>query len=1110
MLTRLLLLAGLCAAGTLNGAILGSATGTVLGIVTNILSNDLDSVWNGVAKRLEGKDAVLRNQDLSKAVGKAIAAVIASVAKEKQFYNYQEPLKRLANRAVKDWSNILEDPKFQNDTGFDPVRETNLALIFSQKAADFEQVRALTLQDWEKLLNTWQEQDPEAMRDSDVMRYVAGKLHTQFPKALREVLKEDFASGGKAFPALMLDLLGEIRGAISEQQAVILAHLNRIGAGSPDQGLLRVLETHNLDLQSAISEVNADFQRVDQKLTALQAQDTQAFQDLARQIESGFGNITDLLLEVGVIAEKTLAGIGRLEEGQETILALIRPTQKDNLEDAHPSTEHWQGREAELKKIRGYLAEAQTRFIGILGVGGLGKSTLAAKIYQEFEQDKRFWADLRQPQANFISLARRVLQQLGGLSPEQVKGIPEANLANNLVALLQRQRYLLVLDNLESLLQENGSWRQGDEFYEQFFCQWLQSGEKSQLLVTTREQPELPAIKARWLPLDEGLKADEGAALLQSLGILGAKEELKAFSVSVRGYPLSLMLVAGLLRVEERDEPHIRHLNRYGEIWQIEGLHGGEQGVSVEDVISWSWQRLTQEQQALLEAVSVHRPPFFNALKAAFVMPLSPDKSTTQEEIEAIVGTVEETLRQLTRRALLQEEPDKDRNRWFRLHPLILEYVQRQVDDLTEAHQRAIGFYQAIAPEEIESVNDLGAYQEIVYHQCRLGECIAVNDFLRNHNEWLSLRGNYTVLAEMNQNLVQTWQPANQEERENYSWALTRLGIAYNSLGQYPRAIEFHQQSLAIFQEISDSPKERLRQRNGEANSLINLGNAYRSLGKYQEAIAFHQESLAIMREIGGRQGEAYSLGNLGITYCLLGEYQEALTFHQESLAITREIGDRKGEASSLNSLGNLYHSLREYPEAVAFHEQSLAITREIVDRQGEANSLNNLGYAYQSLGQYREAIECYLPALEIYQQLGNFHNVINCLNNLGNTYCRLQQYSQAIQAYQAVVEIKRNLEDTEGEGRALITLAQVYQQAGRAKEGFAISFQGIQILQELDLSLSEMPYPNWLKSLMRFAQRGKLQLVLCFIGGVIAFPFALIGFVLLLLWRWFTGFWRR
>ena len=201
--------------------------------------------------------------------------------------------------------------------------------------------------------------------------------------------------------------------------------------------------------------------------------------------------------------------------------------------------------------------------------------------------------------------------------------------------------------------------------------------------------------------------------------------------------------------------------------------------------------------------------------------------------------------------------------------------------------------------------------------------------------------------------------------------------------------------------------------------------------------------------------------------------------------------------------MGLAYYSLGQYQQAIEYYQQSLAIKREIGDRNGEANSYNNLGSVYDSLGQYQQAIEYHQPALQLYQQLGNSYNLIRCLDNLGNTYLSLKQYSQAIDCYQETLEIKRSLEDKEGEARTLITLGQIYSQIGKAKEGYALSFQGIQILQELDLPLSEMPYPQWLKSLIQFAQQSKLQLILCFVFGMIAFPFTLVGLILLLIWRW-------
>jgi tetratricopeptide (TPR) repeat protein len=141
-------------------------------------------------------------------------------------------------------------------------------------------------------------------------------------------------------------------------------------------------------------------------------------------------------------------------------------------------------------------------------------------------------------------------------------------------------------------------------------------------------------------------------------------------------------------------------------------------------------------------------------------------------------------------------------------------------------------------------------------------------------------------------------------------------------------------------------------------------------LGDYPRAIDFQQQSLAIKREIGDRNGEAASLCNLGTAYHSLGDYPRAIDFHQQSLAIQREIGDRNGEANSLIGLGNAYKSLGDYPRAIDFQQQSLAIKREIGDRNGEALSLWNLSNIYQQQGKIRKAREHKILALRIWRSL--------------------------------------------------------------------------------------------------------------------------------------------
>jgi tetratricopeptide (TPR) repeat protein len=196
--------------------------------------------------------------------------------------------------------------------------------------------------------------------------------------------------------------------------------------------------------------------------------------------------------------------------------------------------------------------------------------------------------------------------------------------------------------------------------------------------------------------------------------------------------------------------------------------------------------------------------------------------------------------------------------------------------------------------------------------------------------------------------------------------ALSELGIIHSLLGEVKKAIEYHEQALAIAREIGD--------RRGEGNALGNLGLAYAALGEARKAIDYYEQHLAIAREIGDKRGEGAALGNLGLAYAALGDARNAIEYHEQALAIDREIGDRRGERVELGGLGNAYAALGDARNAIEHYEQALVIAREIGDRRGEGNTLFNMSQALDTLGQRSEAVECAKAALQIFEQIESPH----------------------------------------------------------------------------------------------------------------------------------------
>ncbi|XP_067046738.1 tetratricopeptide repeat protein 28-like isoform X3 [Acropora muricata] len=272
--------------------------------------------------------------------------------------------------------------------------------------------------------------------------------------------------------------------------------------------------------------------------------------------------------------------------------------------------------------------------------------------------------------------------------------------------------------------------------------------------------------------------------------------------------------------------------------------------------------------------------------------------------------------------------------------------------------------------------------------------------------------------------------------------AYGNLGNTYHSLGDYQKAMEYQEKHLKIAKEIGD--------RAGEGRAYGNLGNAYQALGDYQEAIRYHKKDLKIAKEIGDRNGEGQAYGNLGNAYQALGDYQEAIRYHKKDLKIAKEIGDRNGEGRAYGNLGNSFYLLGDYHKAIRYHEKHLKIAKEIGDRAGEGQANRNLGNAYDSLGDYEKAIEYLEKGLKIAIEIGNQPEEGLACGCLGIAYLSLGDFKEAIKYNEKRLKIAKEIGDRAEEGAANGTLGNSLYLRGHFREAIDCHKKHLEIANEI------------------------------------------------------------
>lgn len=241
------------------------------------------------------------------------------------------------------------------------------------------------------------------------------------------------------------------------------------------------------------------------------------------------------------------------------------------------------GRKTELSQLTEAIKNPNKRLAIIVAAGGIGKSALTDEWLKQIEAQKYYgktrvfgWSFYSQGSHNTFTNSQpffsAVLPFLG------ITEIPkdEIEKARLLARCLQQQPCLLILDGLEPLqYAENLQSMNGelqDSALKEFIACFRQTAGKSFVLFSSR-QPlvELKKWQAEhYLSLDlKTLPHQDGAELLQALGVTGNAAERQAISQDLNGHALSLVLMGHLL--SEHHQGDCRYAN---ELPPLTSAHG--------------------------------------------------------------------------------------------------------------------------------------------------------------------------------------------------------------------------------------------------------------------------------------------------------------------------------------------------------------------------------------------------------------------------------------------------------------------------------------------------------------------------------------------------------
>jgi tetratricopeptide (TPR) repeat protein len=276
---------------------------------------------------------------------------------------------------------------------------------------------------------------------------------------------------------------------------------------------------------------------------------------------------------------------------------------------------------------------------------------------------------------------------------------------------------------------------------------------------------------------------------------------------------------------------------------------------------------------------------------------------------------------------------------------------------------------------------------------------------------------------------------------------LDRLASCYLMTKQYKDARDSYQRVLDLLSTLQGVDPRQIQ--SAQASTYHQLGSVAQELREFEQARKDYQQALQINIEFGDRYNQASTYHQLGMVAQELREYDQARKDYQQALEIKIEFGDRYSQARTYHQLGRVAQELREYDQARKDYQQALQIKIEFGDRYSQASTYHQLGIVAQELREYDQARKDYQQALEIKIEFGDRYSQASTYHQLGRVAQELCEYDQARKDYQQALQIKVECGDRYGQAGTLHNLGAVAQELREYDQARKDYQQALQIFIE-------------------------------------------------------------
>ncbi|HEX3272219.1 MAG TPA: tetratricopeptide repeat protein [Ktedonobacterales bacterium] len=675
-----------------------------------------------------------------------------------------------------------------------------------------------------------------------------------------------------------------------------------------------------------------------------------------------------------------------------------------------PVPETFIGREADLDWLLGRLRDRSVGVTALGGMGGIGKSTLAAVALHQLRAEGRF-ADgvaivLCQELTDAGDVLRRALARFDPARRQPETRDP-AGLAEVGRLLLSGKDTLVVLDNVEPALDVRA------------VIQPLREAGAHLLLTARQTLPHavVPIEASRMLDL---LGEEDTLTLFaRSMGLASANDlttdqraAAERIIAALGRHTLAVKLAGAYAADMKRDLDALA--DEMENPQRAIDLPSGETPHALALVFAESANALPEATLRLFAGLAVFGAPEFGRT-AALTLGAGLGLPAPEASVYLLV------LRALLRASTDDAMPDESDRERLRIHPLLRAFAASEMARWPEDERR--NAYRAIAQYYAGYLRNVPSAALAVDEENVIAAL-----------EWAHSTGEPDLVAALCDGMGVFWR---------VRWH-TAASLRYLPWGA---------EAAEAIAARTGQREDRVR----AANLTLLYGQALRRVGRVDEAERTFQENLTLRRELGDQDGEAWALMQLGYISLRRGDLEAAEPRFTAALDLCRAVGDRMGEGEAQGYLGQIALRRNVLDTAEVYFQAALAIFGETGDRQNAGWALTRLGRVARFREDYTAAEQRYQEALNVQRAIGDHQGEGVTLTALGDLLETQDRADEAETYYRQGLAMLREAQDAFHTAGAARDLGAFLVERGKGREeGCALLGESARLFASMGLREDE------------------------------------------------------